>query len=203
MGGKSAALFITAGILWAGVASAGLPDPDFSDVPNVLYTPGASLEYTVYVGSPDGPVAGALVEIQFSEEAMALACWCSGQENSVIQGTTDGSGMASFFIGGGGCLDPDSLSGPPVAVYADGRWLAEVGCVSIDVVDNNGNYPWQGWTPGGGICSAGTSDAIIHTPPFSLGNYSFCSDLDSDGAVTLSDAIVATPGLSNGFSCPQ
>jgi len=201
MGGKAAALlFLAAGILGAGIAEAGLPDPDYSNAPNVLYTPDASMEYKVYVGSPDGPVAGALVEIQFSDEAMSLACWCAGQPVAKVQAVTDGAGEASFFLSGGGCLDPDSLSAPPATVYADGVWLAEVGCVSVDAVDNSALLPTQGWNPGG-FCSAGTSDAIFHTAPFSLAIYNFCSDIDGDGSVGLSDAVLATPPLSLGANC--
>ena len=62
--------------------------------------------------------------------------------------------------------------------------------MSPDAADANAVLPWQGWDPEG-QCSAGFSDAILHTPPFALGNYSFCSDLDSDGFVSLGDAIMA------------
>jgi len=203
MGKKLAAaaliVFVT-GIVGPGPAAGGLPDPDLSDVPNVIYTPGGTLEYTIFIGSADGPVAGATVDVEFSSEAASLLCWCTGQQNPIIQGTTDGAGLVSFFIDAGGCLDPDSLTAPPVTVYANGFWMAEVGCVSPDVADENAVYPWQGWNPGT-LCTAGFSDAILHTPPFALGTFAFCSDLDSDGIVSLGDAILATPPLSLGEAC--
>jgi hypothetical protein len=200
MGGKAAALLIAAGILWAGVAHGGLPDPAFSDVPNVLMSPNATLTYTVMVGSQDGPVAGAVVEIQFSAEAMTLGCWCQGQPNDVVQGVTDGAGEVSFNIAGGGCLNPAFLTEAPAAVYADGRLLAEVGVVNVDAVDGSALFPWQGWNPGS-MCAAGTSDAIFHTGPFSTAAYEYCSDLDSNGVVSLGDSILATPGLAGGAAC--
>lgn len=183
-------------------AGAGLPDPDLSNVPKVLYVPNGSMEYVIYVGAPDGPVAGATVDIQFSDEAAGLLCWCTGQQQPIIQGTTNAAGMVSFFIAAGGCLDPAYLSRPPVTVYANGFWLAEVGCVSPDAADGSALLPWEGWDPQG-QCTAGFSDAILHTPPFALGTTDYCSDLDSDGVVGLSDAIMATPALSFGYTCQR
>jgi hypothetical protein len=191
-------------VVMAGTAWGGTPDPDLSNVPNVLYIPGGTMEYVVHVESTEGPIDSAVVQLVFSAEAAGLICWCSGQSQPLIESTTNANGDASFFIAAGGCINPDSLvaADPPVEVIVNGFSLAEVGCVSPDAVDNNATYPWQGWDTEG-ICSAQTSDAILHTPPFSLGTYSFCSDLNGDNAVGLDDAILATPSLSLGFSCSQ
>jgi hypothetical protein len=189
-------------VVMAGTAWGGTPDPNLSVVPNVLFVPGGTLEYTVHIESTEGPIDSAVVQLVFSGEAAGLICWCNGQSEPLIESTTNASGDASFFIAAGGCVDPDSVTVSPVEVIVNGFSLTFVGCVSPDAVDANATYPWNGWNPGG-TCSAQTADAIYHTPNFSLGTYDFCSDMDSNGVVGLGDAIVATPSLSQGNACSQ
>lgn len=187
----------------AGAAFAGTPDPTLSTVPNVVVSPGGVMPYTVTVISAQGPVDGALVQLSFSTEAAGLVCWCQGQTQPLIEATTDASGVATFYISGGGCIDPSLVSSPPaVTVYANGFLLKEVGVVSVDAVDANGLLPTDGWDPGG-ICTAGLLDATFHTPPIANGFYSFCTDLTSDGACDLDDAVAITPGLGAGWTCTQ
>ena len=193
---------LTAGMLFAGISQAGIPDPDFSTVPNVLYSPGATVEYKVYVGSPDGPVQDAVVQVVLSDEAMGFMCLCSGASENIHTATTDASGEAIFFIAGGGCMDPAALTGPPAQVFANGVWLADVGALSPDTVDDNGVFPWQGWDPAG-TCAVGLSDATTHTIPIKTGAYSFCTDFNSNGEIDLGDAILITPPISLGESCSQ
>lgn len=194
---------LTVGLLTASVALAGIPDPALSDVPNVYYSPGGAGEYIVTVNSSEGPVDGATVQLVFSASADALVCWCVGQTHPIIETTTAANGEASFFIGAGGCLDPAELAMlPAVEVFADGIKLAEVGAVSPDATDGAGDFPWEGWNPGGS-CETGISDGVNHTAPIASGSYEFCSDVDSDGQVALSDAVTLTVDISTGSACTQ
>lgn len=185
------------------LAFAGVPDAGLSNAPNVLITPDGSLEYIVYVANASGPIDTAQVSLIFSVEAAGLVCWCTGQTQPLIQGVTDVAGEASFFISGGGCLNPDStVSIPVVQVIANGVLLDEVGVVSPDIVDNGGKLPTQGWNPGG-LCEAGLGDLVSHTGPLASGAYSFCSDFDSNGVIDLGDAVLVTPALATGATCTQ
>lgn len=187
----------------AGAAFAGTPDPALSTVPNVVVSPGGVMSYVVTVVSAQGPVDGALVQLSFSTEAAGLVCWCQGQTQPLIEATSDASGLATFNISAGGCIDPSLVSSPPaVTVYANGFVLKEVGVVSVDAVDGSGLLPTDGWAPGG-ICTAGLTDATFHTPAIANGFYSFCTDINSDGACNLDDAVAITPGLSAGWTCTQ
>jgi hypothetical protein len=183
------------------VGFANVPDAGMSVVPNVVYDPDGLLSYTVRVRDALGdPVVGALVEIVFSTGADAMVCWCPGQAHPVISTTTNSSGDASVNIFAGGCIDPDSVSAP-VEVLANSVSLAVVGAVSTDVWDNNGVYPWQGWTPGG-YCTCGLSDAVAHNNPIKYRAYTYCTDLDSDGRVSLVDAVLVTHSITTGAVCP-
>jgi hypothetical protein len=189
------------GTLVAASAFAGIPaDPSLSTVPNVLYNPNGGIPYTVTVMSNAGPIEGSLVRIIFSDEVDQQVCWCPGQTHPVIEGTTDANGEVTFFIAAGGCLDPADYATPPVQVFADGVLLAEVGAVSPDAVDDAALLPFQGWNPGG-FCNVSLTDAVFHTPPIKLGAYSFCTDFDSDGAVTLDDAVLVTAPIKRSDSC--
>jgi hypothetical protein len=191
------------GVMSAGAADAGIPDPNLSVVPNVLYVPGGTLEYVVQINGAQGPVVDVVVDIVFSAEADGLICWCATESHPQISATTDSNGEAHFFINAGGCIDPSQIAGPAVAtVYADGIKMADVGAVSPDAVDANGVLPTAGWVPGG-ICVVGLADAGFHTPPVKSGAYSFCTDLNSDGAIGLDDASILTPAVKAGASCSQ
>ena len=189
-----------AGVLVSGNAGAGAPDPDLSTVRNVVYSPGALMAYAVTVMSVDGPVSGAIVRLHFTNESNPLAGWCSGQEHPDIDAVTNASGVATFNLGGGGCLNPANMTNPPVQVYANGVLLREVGVVSVDAVDDAGRLPTQGWNPSPNV-KVGVGDAVFHTPPLKTGAYSFCTDFNSDGACDLTDAVLLTPAVKVGWTC--
>ncbi len=197
------AVALVAGALFAGQAAAGIPDGTLSEVGNITMTPGGSIEYVVTVNGSQGPVANSLVQIVFSAEADGLICWCAGQDHAAFSATTDAAGEARFFIAGGGCIDPALVAAPPAAtVYADGIKLKEVGVVGPDAVDNSGLLPTEGWAPGVS-CEVGLSDAALHSGAIKTGTYSFCSDMNSDLQVDLTDAVVLSVGIKAGSSCPR
>lgn len=198
---RALAVALVTGAVFAGTAAAGIPDPALSVVPNVLMSPAADIEYVVTVNGSQGPVADAIVEIVFSSEADALICWCATQVHPVVTATTDAAGQARFFIGAGGCIDPTLVASPPaVSVYANGIKLGEVGAVGPDAVDNAGLLPTQGWNPGAS-CEVSLSDASLHSPPIKGGGYSFCSDMNSDLLIDLSDAVVLSAAIKSGPVC--
>ena len=194
---------VVAGVVMAGVANAGIPDPNLSDVPEVVFVPGGGLQYMVTVNGSEGPIDTATVQLVFSVEADGLIAWCTGQAhtNRIISAQTNASGIATFDIAAGGCIDPARTAGTPVVeVFANGIKLAEVGCVSPDVVDNNGILPTSGWVVGG-IAVVGLSDAGFHTPAIKTGGFEYCTDLNSDGAIGLDDASILTPWVKGGNNC--
>lgn len=191
------------GVMAAGFAQAGIPDPALSDVPNVIYVPGGGLEYIVTVNGSGGPIDTANVQLVFSEEADTLIAWCVGQDhtNRTISALTDANGEAHFFIAAGGCVDPARTATTPVVeVFANGIKLAEVGGLSPDAVDPNGVLPTDGWAVPG-EAQVGLSDASFHTPPIKSGAYEFCTDINSDGVIGLDDASILTPFIKGGNSC--
>ncbi len=194
---------LVAGVLVAGSSFAGIPDPTLSVVGNVLYSPGGTVEYIVTVNGSAGPIDSATVQLVFSTEADGLVCWCVGQAHPLIEATTDASGEAHFFIAAGGCIDPSLVAAPPaVEVFANGIKLKEVGCVSPDAVDDSGILPTSGWNPGT-FCTVSLADAGLHSPSIKTGTYTFCSDVNSDLAVDLTDAVVLSEGIKSGFTCTK
>ncbi len=194
---------LVAGVVMAGVANAGIPDPALSDVPEVVFVPGGGLQYIVTVNGSAGPIDTADVQLVFSEEADTLIAWCTGQAHTgrIISAQTNASGLATFDIAAGGCIDPARTAGTPVVeVFANGIKLAEVGCVSPDVVDNNGVLPTAGWNVGG-TAVVGLSDASFHTPPIKSGAYEYCTDMNSDLLIGLDDASILTPYIKGGANC--
>ncbi len=190
-------------VLSVGNAMAGTPDASMSDVPNVTVSPGGTIDYVVTVRDNGGsPLSNAWVEIRMSPAANALVCWCAGQANPSVFALTGAGGEAVFALSGGGCIDPALLGGTVAEIYVDGGLLTAVGVVSPDAVDNGGLLPTSGWNPGG-QCSVGLSDATFHTGPIASGAYSYCTDIDSDLAVTLTDAVILTQPISQGASCDQ
>lgn len=190
-------------ILGAGVADAGTPDPSMTDIPNVVVSPMGNIDYVVVVRDNGGsPQSNVWVEVQVSPAANALVCWCDGQVNPSIFALTGPSGEAVFNLAGGGCVDPAALGGPVADVYVDGILFDSVGIVSPDAVDGSGVLPTSGWNPAGS-CAVGLSDATLHTGPIASGTYAYCTDIDSDLLITLSDAVVLTAPISNGDSCGQ
>jgi hypothetical protein len=195
---------IVVGMAIGSMAQAGVPDPAESIVPNVLVSPQATMQYTVYVAETGNlPIDSALVEIVFSTEGDSLTCWCLGEAHPLIQAYSDINGEANFYIAGGGCINPDSvLAPPPVQVFANGILLDEVGVVSPDMVDDGGLLPTQGWAPGLS-CAVGVSDAVKFTAPITTGTWEFCSDIDSNGAVDVTDAVLITAPITLGHFCTR
>ena len=89
-------------------------------------------------------------------------------------------------------VDPATISGGiAVEVYVNSIKLKEVGQVSPDVVAGAIEPP----------CQVTLADATSFTTPLATSTYGFCFDLNSDGGVTLSDAILFTPPASNAATC--
>lgn len=204
MGRSSRLLLAVAviGVLAANVCFAGLPDPALSTAGNVILSPNASIDYVVEVIGSEGPIDTALVQIVFSTETDGLVCWCTGQVHPNIEGYTNALGQATFNLAGGGCVDSSLVSTPPaVEVFANGIKIAEVGVVSPDAVDGLGRVPTDpGYDPMGS-CTVGVGDAANHTGPIVTSTYSFCTDLNSDGALTLADAVLVSEDIINSASC--
>ncbi len=192
---------LVAGLLVPAAVLAGIPDPSLSDVPNVFYAPGGTQEYIVTVNGSSGPIDGATVQLVFSDEADTLIAWCVGQTHPSISATTDINGEAHFFIGAGGCVEPAATAGGLVCeVFANGVKLAEVGAVSSDAVDNAGTLPTSGWVVTSST-SVGLADASFHAAPLTSGTYSYCSDVNSDGIVGLTDATILATDIVPGSGC--
>jgi len=202
--GRSSRLLLVAtvvGVLTASVAFAGIPDPALSNVPNVITSPDGSLAYVVDVVGASGPIDSALVQIIVGTEADGIICWCVGQTHPTIEAFTNAAGQATFNIAAGGCVDSALVVTPPaVEVFANGIKIGQPGVVSADVVDSNGTLAQGGWTPGAS-CAVSVGDAVYFTPFIANGTYGFCADLDSNGTVSLSDAVLVTPPIAFGASC--
>lgn len=50
-------------------------------------------------------------------------------------------------------------------------------------------------------CQVTLADAVVFTPPISNATYGYCFDLNSDLSTSLADAVIATPHFSNASSC--
>ena len=87
-------------------------------------------------------------------------------------------------------------------IFGDGIRLDELGIVSPDVVDNAGRRALDspGWNPAG-TCAVGLADAVEHTGPIAESLYSWCSDMNCDGQVSIADAVLMTPSLAGAASC--
>lgn len=195
---------LVVGVATTGVSYAGVPNPSLSTVPNIVTSPNGGMETLIVVVGDEGPIDTAVVQIVFSTEVAGLVCWCTGQTEPVVTGTTNASGQVSFFIAGGGCIDPTAVSSPPaVEVFANGYFLKQVGVVSVDAVDGTGKLPTDVGYSTGGVCSAGLSDATFFTGPLKNGIYEFCADLDSDLDCDLDDAVAITPGIKTGATCTE
>lgn len=189
----------------------GDPFPGTSVVPNVVYSPGGTLTYTVTVRDlAADPVAGATVRLEPTAAADGLINWCSGQSHEPTA-TTNSLGQASFQIAAGGCIDPARLGDDAFRILAEYAYvpgyneevqLAARGSLSSDAVNLAGYLPTDPLHEvdgGSGVVSL--SDAVFHTGPLSTGTYEFCSDFDSDGVIGLSDATIVTGDLVSGPIC--
>ncbi len=201
------------GLVFAAPAMANVPVPGLSTVPNCLgISPTGALGYSVTVVGSGGPIAAAAVDLRFTTVGDTLICWCNtvpGPRPRVISGVTNGSGVATFNITAGGCIQYNLAGIPGVLkfageVFADGVKLQEYGTVSPDAVDSAGKLPttFTGgvWNPAGS-CATGLADAVQHTTPLATSVYQWCTDINCDLAVGLSDATILTPFLAGAASC--
>jgi hypothetical protein len=213
---------IAASIAMACPAGAKCLDPSLSVIPECIpITPDGSLEYTVTILCPWGPVPDACVSIEFTQEADDLLCWC---EPPLVQHScfpqvvdpphrfaalSDANGQATFVIRGSGCLEKDDPAIPgtdkiAARVYVDGVLFRECGVVSPDFMDGAGRSATDtpSWDPEG-VCAVGLTDGVGFTMPIANGTWTWCADLNGDGSVGLSDATILTPSVANAISCSE
>ena len=189
---KVAAPVAAALICLAAVALAGIPDCTLSTIPNVVACPDGSMPTLFTIVSTSGPINGATVELRYSVAADTAACWCTGQTHPNISGITNASGQVTFYIHGGGCLNPATIpGGTAIEVYVNSIACKAIGQVSPDVISSR--------TP---PCQVTLADAVNFTVPLSSSIYGFCYDLNSDLAVGLTDAVLFTPPAASGATCP-
>jgi len=202
-------------------AMANIPDPGLSVVPHfITIAPnggGATLKIEVQVNGALGGVDGAIVEIEFGEEATALIAWSNPVPGGASVPTqicptrkyvaaADVTGKATFHIAGGGCIkEPDFTGASFIArVTADNILLAEVEVNSPDVVDAAGQLATDLDAPvcDGGLMSVGLADAVFHASFFKTGNYEKCSDLGFPylGTIGLEDATIGSVFIKGGTS---
>ena len=208
------ATLAAAGVLVASLASANVPVPELSTVPAcVPIAPNGGLVYTVRIVGTGGPINASRVNVLFNAVGDSLVCWCTAQ-GGYVAGTphsffanTNGSGIATFNLFGGGCVENQLAAIPgdrnyAGEVFADFVKMQEFGTVSPDAVDNAGRVSTDTpvWNPGG-ICATGLSDAVKHTTPLATAVYSWCTDINCDKLVTLGDATTLTPFLAQAVSC--
>lgn len=217
-------LVVAASLALAASASANIPTPEASNVPDILtiapdgFVSGGATGYSVNVAGPLGPVSGAIVEIEFAPGAApnteGLVAWCNGQTHPIVSGVANGAGDASFFIEGGGCINPADYGGGSFVaqVRADGIVLGEPGVNSPDVTNNAGQLPTDtnmATRPDGASnCDTGTNttevglaDAVFHTVPIAISSDEFCSNVDGNPGVGLGDGVILTVYIQGGASC--
>ena len=227
--GVCAALFVLCNL--HSPAFAAVPDPgrDTTYAPDaIVLSPGGRFPsnpvggYTVVVGGPGGPVAGAFVEVEISSEADALIAWCAapyggvgGQAHPIVSGITDVNGEIEFQFYGGGCIEPDAFAGPGfiAQVRVDGVVLKEPYIVSPDAVDRLGSVATDPPPAGGArrcdliegvpAIQVSLSDAVYHTPSIKSGIANVCTKFTPPfhSAVGISDAVALTPYVKTSSLC--
>ena len=180
-------------LLASTTALAGIPDPTLSTIPNVIASPNGTVPYRVTIVGQGGPVTDATVQLRYRAAAEGSGCWCASQGHPVISALTNASGVATFNVAGGLCLNPAVVAGGVVVeVFVNDIPLKEVGQVSPDVV-----------AAPAGNCEVGLSDAVEFTSPLATNAYGYCYDLNSDGAVGLTDAVIFTSPAATAQTCPE
>ncbi len=203
------------GVLAAVVASANVPVPSLSVVPRCLQLhPGIDVllasRYSVTIVGTGGPINAASVEIRMITVGDTLVCWCSpivGARPRVFQQNTNVSGVATFTILGGGCIQYGLVAIPGTLdyageIFADGVRMQEFGTVSADVTDSGGKRATDSprWNPAG-LCAAGLSDAVEHTAPIGTDVYDFCTDFNCNLDEDFIDAAIVTNFMSTAYQC--
>jgi hypothetical protein len=205
-----------AGVACASLASANVPVPNLSTVRDCVgLSPNGALVYSVTIIGTQGPINAATVEIRFNVPGDTLTCWCSvvpdpggvPTTHSFFANTNAG-GVATFNLRGGGCIERGLTAIPGSnefagEVFAQGVKMAEFGTVSPDAVDGAGRLPTQ--TPGlwdpAGTCATALADAVQHTTPLATSTYEWCTDINCDDVVGLTDATILTPFLAGSAAC--
>jgi hypothetical protein len=191
----------------------------YGDVsPCLVLSPDGSLEYKVtvmgsltsYPCSAPQPIPNSMVQIRFTNASDSLVCYCAtvtGPRPRLFSVRSNALGQSSFRIAGGGCAERGNPAFPGPGKYAaeiffDGVRVGELGIVSPDVVDNAGRRMLDSpqWQPAGS-CAAGLADAVEHTGPIAESQYAWCSDLNCDQQVGISDAVLVTPYLAGALAC--
>jgi hypothetical protein len=174
------------------VARAGVPDPALSTIPNVVGSPDGGITYRVTIVGSSGPIDSANVSLVWTTAADTATCWCTVQNHPSVSSSTNASGVATFNLRLGRCLNPATIpGGVAVEVFVNSIKIKEVGQVSPDVVG----------TPLGPPCTVALNDAVQFTSPLATNTYSFCFDLNSDGSVGLLDAVQLTPPVAAAAAC--
>jgi len=217
---------VAAALALAVPAVANIPDAGLSVVPTfVTIAPdggGAVINVTVQVNGALGGVDGAIVTIEFSEDATALIAWSDPVPGGASVPTqtcptrkyvaaANASGTAVFHIAGAGCVVEPAYVGTLfiAEIKADDIVLAQREVNSPDAVNGSGLLPTDvvGGNPLGPVCDAGVTsvslaDAVFHAPFFKSGTYNKCSDLTTPygGTIQLGDATVGTVFIKAGTS---
>jgi hypothetical protein len=180
------------GLLGTSSVRAGVPDPALSTIPNVVGVPGGGLLYNITIVGASGPIDSANVTLQWTVAGDTATCWCPTQAHPTVTATTNASGVASFNLKLGGCLNPATIpGGVAVQVFVNNVKIKEVGQVSPDVVSTHAPP-----------CTVTLADAVSFTTRLSTNTYGFCYDLNSDLAVGLIDAVALTPYAASSAHCP-
>jgi hypothetical protein len=178
-------------------------------------SPTGALAYSVTIVGTAGPINASRVEIRFNIPGDTLVCWCNVVPDPGLApithsffANTNASGIATFNLRGGGCIERGLAAIPGAAdyageIFADGVKMVEFGTVSPDAVDGAGRLPTNTpalWDPAG-TCAVGLSDAVQHTTPLSTAVYEWCTDINCDNACGVADAVILTPFLASAASC--
>ena len=221
---RKATLLGVCGLIFAGVASASVPDPTKSSVPLFVKVGGkqttnpaladGSLGFTVTVRDfGNNPIAGANVEVNFQNCTDTRLCSFNlGAQtvdciNRAVRATTNAAGQVSFSILGGStnasppappAIAPGSGSGC-VRIFAEG---IQLGVATSVLYDQDGAVPPLGV---GALFRNGVKGSDLPTILSELGSaaagapYRGRSDFSADGAVNGFDlaAFLVVLGSSN------
>jgi len=220
--------FVALLAITASLASANIPSPTLSSVPDAIsLSPGTRFAangiggYTVHVEGALGPVSGAFVEVEVSPDADVLVGWCIGkstptpgyptQVHPLLTGFTDANGNVGFQYYGGGCLSHTDFAGATfiAQVRADGIVLDEPFINSPDAVDATGKKATDDserscdLVVGVATSQVSLADAVFHSRPIKLSLREPCTKFTPpfNGFVSVADATFLTPYIKLGRKC--
>jgi hypothetical protein len=228
--------FLRAGLIAAAAlaivstgAMANIPSAELSVIPDfVTITPDGNFDVVLVINGQLGPVAGAVVTIQFSPDATRLVAWsdpvqlgdapshleCTAEPYRTYTSVADGNGEAHFHIAGGACIETAPYAAALGTLYithieADHVPMKESQVNSPDVVNGSGKKcTYTQVNPNGeNTCEAGGSvvsanDGSYHAPQFKNGLVDVCSDFTApygDGG-SGADASIAADYIKNSKS---